>query len=398
MLTVGEELRRKREEKGLSIKDVVDGTYIQAKFIIALECNDYSVFPAEVYAKGFLKNYAELLGLDAQQLLEVYKNTKDQVTPVYDHEYYKTVAGLEPDIQKVDNLEGRKASIQEALAADDNINDEVVKIIRAEQAAKAEPMALETETIEMLEPVELQPEVAPDKLQESTHLYNVVQEQEPDYEPASVEQLVEEARKEPTAFTEEKTINKSVPLVKRKQEPIEPEVSELDEQVDIDTKPTAAAQAAQQASFKQKLAEKRNNGKSNTKTIIMILLLLVVAVAAYFVLTGQDGSADNPAPKTSSINIFKPATSEPKVQAQSIELTGKVNARCWVSIVADGKTIFEDNLQPGTTFKWPAKENLKVTIGNVSALTDLKLNGKPTDLGQARNNVVEKTFALKDVK
>ena len=65
----GEILRRERERKNLTVKDIEEGTSIRSAYIEALESGDFSKLPGEVYARGFLKNYANFLGLDAENLL-----------------------------------------------------------------------------------------------------------------------------------------------------------------------------------------------------------------------------------------------------------------------------------------------------------------------------------------
>lgn len=73
METVGQRLRQVREEKGLSIKDIEGETSIRALYIKAIEDDDYATVPGEVYLKGFLRNYAGHLGLDPQEILEMYR-------------------------------------------------------------------------------------------------------------------------------------------------------------------------------------------------------------------------------------------------------------------------------------------------------------------------------------
>ena len=66
--TIGEILRRTREAKDLSIEDVNKETKISVAVIRGLEQDDMESFASETYLKGFLKNYAIFLGLDANQL------------------------------------------------------------------------------------------------------------------------------------------------------------------------------------------------------------------------------------------------------------------------------------------------------------------------------------------
>ena len=64
----GDTLRKERERQKLTIQDIEEGTSIRAVYIEALEKGDYENLPGEVYAKGFVKNYANFLNLDAEKL------------------------------------------------------------------------------------------------------------------------------------------------------------------------------------------------------------------------------------------------------------------------------------------------------------------------------------------
>lgn len=68
-MSIGKILREKREEKKLSLEDVSSATRINKKYIHALEDENFLLIPSQVYAKGFLKAYSELLGLDTRALL-----------------------------------------------------------------------------------------------------------------------------------------------------------------------------------------------------------------------------------------------------------------------------------------------------------------------------------------
>lgn len=70
---VGAILREAREQRKLSIKDVARETNITPKYIEALEAEDYSHFPGETYALGFLRNYSDFLNLDTEHLLNLYR-------------------------------------------------------------------------------------------------------------------------------------------------------------------------------------------------------------------------------------------------------------------------------------------------------------------------------------
>ncbi len=66
--TVGEILRAAREERKLSVEQVNRETKISVQTISALEEDDFDAFPSETYLKGFVRTYAEFLGLDGNRL------------------------------------------------------------------------------------------------------------------------------------------------------------------------------------------------------------------------------------------------------------------------------------------------------------------------------------------
>jgi cytoskeletal protein RodZ len=80
--SLGERLRLAREEKGYSLEQISRDTNIAARYLQALEAEDFSGFPGEPYILGFLRNYSEYLGLEAQEQLSRYRALKIQEQPV----------------------------------------------------------------------------------------------------------------------------------------------------------------------------------------------------------------------------------------------------------------------------------------------------------------------------
>src|SRR5258707_667736 len=62
---VGETLQQARERKGVDLYRAERDTKIRLRYLSALEDGDYAELPAPVYTKGFLRNYAIYLGLEA---------------------------------------------------------------------------------------------------------------------------------------------------------------------------------------------------------------------------------------------------------------------------------------------------------------------------------------------
>ncbi|HUD19491.1 MAG TPA: helix-turn-helix domain-containing protein [Patescibacteria group bacterium] len=73
MKTVGEMLQEARQSKHLTLEDIEEGTKIRLKFLRAIEANDFSTMPSLSYAKGFVKNYGEYLGMDSRVVLAFFR-------------------------------------------------------------------------------------------------------------------------------------------------------------------------------------------------------------------------------------------------------------------------------------------------------------------------------------
>jgi len=70
---LGKLLRKAREERGYSLDDVQDITKIRKRYLEAIEEGDYKVLPGTFYARAFVKNYAETVGLDAEEVFRLYQ-------------------------------------------------------------------------------------------------------------------------------------------------------------------------------------------------------------------------------------------------------------------------------------------------------------------------------------
>ncbi len=82
----GQRLASKREALGLSIEDVAQSTKVPKNSLRALEQEKHDELPAPVFVRGFIKSYAQVLGIDASEILSQYsefqtphlaKGTKD---------------------------------------------------------------------------------------------------------------------------------------------------------------------------------------------------------------------------------------------------------------------------------------------------------------------------------
>jgi hypothetical protein len=69
---IGHSLREARERQGLGYPEIELATKIRAKYIRALEEEDFTSIPGDAYIRGFLRSYAEYLGLDGDVYVDEY--------------------------------------------------------------------------------------------------------------------------------------------------------------------------------------------------------------------------------------------------------------------------------------------------------------------------------------
>jgi cytoskeleton protein RodZ len=73
MPEIGETLRETRMRRRTDMTDVEAATKIRAKYLRALENEEWDLLPGPTFVKTFLRSYADYLGLDSRQLVEEYK-------------------------------------------------------------------------------------------------------------------------------------------------------------------------------------------------------------------------------------------------------------------------------------------------------------------------------------
>lgn len=257
---IGDLLRAERERQNLSIKDIERGTSIRSLYIEAIEKGEYKTLPGEVYTKGFIRNYANFLKLDADAAVKQFNEERHPDHPVAES--------------------------------------------GEQQPLQAEPAA----------------------------------------------------GKIPTS-----------------------PVPELHHENDF---------------------VQRVESSHHRQTLIMgVVAVLVVLAGAYFLLGGEDEpqpaktqpSVTQQASKTSANQQAQQPSEEKK--ATEVKVAVKFTGRCWVSVKADGKTLFEGTVEKGETKEWTADQRLDLTAGNAGAVT-LSYNGEDQGVLGKEGEVVEKTYRL----
>lgn len=81
MPSFGETLRRERELRGVSLREIADTTKISVRFLQALEQDRPDVLPGGVFRRAFVKQYAKHIGLDAERLLAEFVYAHGEQAP-----------------------------------------------------------------------------------------------------------------------------------------------------------------------------------------------------------------------------------------------------------------------------------------------------------------------------
>ena len=71
-MSFGEELRRERELRQISLREVAQATKINVRYLEAMERNDFAYLPGELYNRGFVRAYCEHIGVDSESMVNAY--------------------------------------------------------------------------------------------------------------------------------------------------------------------------------------------------------------------------------------------------------------------------------------------------------------------------------------
>jgi cytoskeletal protein RodZ len=131
--------------------------------------------------------------------------------------------------------------------------------------------------------------------------------------------------------------------------------------------------------------------------VLALVVCVVVGAGAFFLLSSDDQSAPAPAKQTTTAAKTpakaapQPAQTASAKQFDDVEVKAVFTDRCWTSVKADGKTLYEGTVEKGETKEWKANDKISITAGNAGAVS-FTVNGK--DMGKAGQNgqVEEKTF------
>lgn len=158
--------------------------------------------------------------------------------------------------------------------------------------------------------------------------------------------------------------------------------------------------------------KQRLSKRQLANTLIVLLILLVSAWSLY---SWQKSSTSSPSvnkPAAVSRSHGQPIVQTvpaaggtttsatavvPSASKRRVVLAAVYSDRCWTSVIADGKSIYEGIPKIGESFIWEADQQIIVNFGNAAAV-ELTFNGQPVGKIGERGDVVVKTFLAPAVK
>ncbi|HEY7602629.1 MAG TPA: helix-turn-helix domain-containing protein [Gaiellaceae bacterium] len=107
MFEIGNSLREARTRKGLDFPELEQGTKIRAKYLRALEDEAFETLPSATYVKGFLRTYADYLGLDGQLYVDEYNVRYGSGDEVLERRVRSSSAARRPHVRRRRRLESK---------------------------------------------------------------------------------------------------------------------------------------------------------------------------------------------------------------------------------------------------------------------------------------------------
>src|SRR5437868_4136660 len=104
MSNFGSTFKKGRESKGISLDRIAAETRISTRFLLAIENEEFDVLPGGIFNRGFIRTYAERLGIDPEEAIRLY-------------EKFVRVVDTEQPRQETAQVPGKKTKIPVYYAA-----------------------------------------------------------------------------------------------------------------------------------------------------------------------------------------------------------------------------------------------------------------------------------------
>jgi transcriptional regulator with XRE-family HTH domain len=117
MISIGQDLKRERELRGISLKEIAESTKINIRFLKALEEDQLDVLPGKFFTRGIIRGYAKYLGLEEFSVLNKYHDALQALDQGEKEEEETLSPSLPMNIQNVIRITAIGASLIAVLVA-----------------------------------------------------------------------------------------------------------------------------------------------------------------------------------------------------------------------------------------------------------------------------------------
>lgn len=378
MTELGKLLQQTRKKKKYSLEEVHKLTKISQKYIKALEESDPSVFPAELYRRSFLKNYAKFLGLNVDEVVKMYEQEKTGVQ----YDLFSNEEILQQTIDKT-----KKVDIEEIKEAKHN---KIEKI--AEKKASVETATIKNET----EKENKQPEIviAENKEVENKQELNDKPKTEIKEE-TKVKTVKRRGRKKQSVKAETKT--ESEPEIKAE---TKEEIKDTAVINDIKEDVITQNNVEEKEITKEKKVKKENKQEDNSVSEvkqevkeenkqedkpflfnIKLVLVIIVCILLVFLLIKcfVDKNTDVQPKEEVVSDVVVEEQEEQKPESLKQTVTIDAISDTWIRVIADDVKIFEGFLYTGQQQTCYANEMFNIRVGNADGLK-VTFNDNPVDV------------------
>jgi cytoskeleton protein RodZ len=327
----GERLRREREMRGIGLDEIATATKISARNLRALEDEKFSQLPGGIFNKGFVRAYAKFLGIDQDQIVAEYEAASQETEVAREQK-------LKEDFSKAEFRKLKKEDNQEISLEPKSQWGTIAIIVLIAAIGYGGYSYYQRRKL--------------DKLQQAQPPAPVAVQPAP--------QLPPPTQTSPTPLAAGSANAAATPNA------VAPNTATPPANTNATAAPLKPADTTKPDSTKQTAPP-----DANRKTEV-------------------PGGSTTPKPGTEQ----KPTTSEQKPSTTvgpHFELKIKVNKQSWVSIKADGKTLINGTLQPGTERTVKATDRIDVILGNAGGV-EVSYNGKPVENLNTGQDVRKLTF------
>ena len=334
MGSFGERLRREREMRGIGLDEIATATKISTRNLRALEEEKFNQLPGGIFNKGFVRAYAKFLGIDQDQIVAEYEAASQETESARETK-------LKEDFAKAEFRKQKKEDDQEISLEPKSQWGTIAAIVLIAALGYGGYSYYQRRKAEKLQPP------AP-----------VAVHPAPQTQP-----VTPPVSQPPTNANTVITSNPAAPISATTPTPSTTATKPAETATPDPKKPDSTKPTQTPPSDPTKPASQK---------------------------TGVPAATTTPKPVTDA----KPTTPEPKPATAAgppFELKIKVNKQSWVSVKADGKTLVNGTLQPGTERTFKASDKIDMILGNAGGV-EVSYNGKPVENLNTGQDVRKLTF------